>query len=197
MSASIRILGIDPGLNRTGFGVIDVRGDRLRCVDSGVIRVPPGELAPRLGVILQELAQVIAAHAPSVAVVEQVFVNVNARSTLLLGQARGAALCAAVSAGLDVHEYSATSIKQAVVGTGRASKVQVQEMIRRLLTLAAVPPADAADALACAVCHAHTRGLQTRLRTALPAVAAAPERGGRRRGGTRSAWTAHAAALGK
>lgn len=96
MSASIRILGIDPGLNRTGFGVIDVRGDRLRCVDSGVIRVPPGALAPRLGVILQELAQVIAAHAPSVAVVEQVFVNVNARSTLLLGQARGAALCAAV-----------------------------------------------------------------------------------------------------
>jgi crossover junction endodeoxyribonuclease RuvC len=192
-------LGIDPGLNRTGYGVVDVRGDRLQCVAAGVIRVPPGELAPRLGVILRELAQVIAAHAPSIAVVEQVFVNVNARSTLLLGQARGAALCAAVSHGLVVHEYSAASVKQAIVGTGRATKPQVQEMIRRLLALAAAPQADAADALACAVCHAHTRRLQEQVRLA-DVVPAAPRRGRGRASGRasdRSAWTARAAALGK
>lgn len=200
MSAPLRILGIDPGLNRTGFGVIDVRGDRLLCIEAGVIRVPPGELAPRLGVILQELAKVIAAHGPTIAVVEQVFVNVNAKSTLLLGQARGAALCAAVSHGLAVHEYSAASIKQAVVGTGRATKPQVQEMIRRLLLLSAAPQADAADALACAVCHAHTRTVREHLRLAAPSAVASGARASRRstgRGTGRSAWTARALAQGK
>jgi crossover junction endodeoxyribonuclease RuvC len=199
VSAPIRILGIDPGLNRTGYGVIDVRGDRLQCVDAGVIRVPPGELAPRLGVILQELAKVIAAHGPSIAVVEQVFVNVNAKSTLLLGQARGAALCAVVSHGLVVHEYSATSVKKAVVGTGRAGKAQVQDMLRRLLALSAMPQADAADALACAVCHAHTRKLQTFLTLAATSGnrSLSGPASGRRSGNGRSAWTARAIALGK
>jgi crossover junction endodeoxyribonuclease RuvC len=115
----------------------------------------------------------------------------------LLGQARGAALCAAVSHGLTVHEYSAASIKQAVVGTGRATKPQVQEMIRRLLLLSAAPQADAADALACAVCHAHTRTVREQLRLAAPASASASDTRPRGRGNGRSAWTARALALGK
>jgi len=193
--ATLRILGIDPGLNRTGFGVIDATGDRLRCVDAGVIRVPAGELAVRLGVILRELGQVIHAHRPQLAVVEQVFVNVNPRATLLLGQARGAALCAAVSSGLTVHEYSALAVKQAVVGTGRATKEQVQMMIARLLSLSVAPSADAADALACAVCHAHTSTLRGALAPTLTTGVRARSSGGR--AGARSAWALRAAALGK
>jgi crossover junction endodeoxyribonuclease RuvC len=209
---ALRILGIDPGLNRTGFGVIDARGDRLRFVDAGVIRVPAGDLAARLGVILRELGAVITEHQPAMAVVEQVFVNVNPRSTLLLGQARGAALCAAVAAELPVHEYAALAIKQAVVGTGRATKEQVQMMIARLLSLAVAPPPDAADALACAVCHAHARRLAAQVRAqASPSAAArtaaqqqlqagtTPGSGTARRGraASRSAWAQHAALLGK
>ena len=207
---ALRILGIDPGLNRTGFGVIDAHGDRLRFVDAGVIRVPAGELAVRVGVILRELGAVIAAHRPAMAVVEQVFVNVNPKSTLLLGQARGAALCAAVAADLPVHEYAALSIKQAVVGTGRATKEQVQMMIARLLSLAVAPPPDAADALACAVCHAHARRLAAQVRahagpsaTATTAAqrqlqASTSASSGRRgRAASRSAWAQHAALLGK
>lgn len=192
---AIRILGIDPGLNRTGYGVIDARGVRLQCVASGVIRVPAGELAPRLGAILRALGEVIAEHRPDIAAVEQVFVNVNAKSTLLLGQARGAAVCAAIASGLVVYEYSALSIKQAVVGTGRATKEQVQDMVRRLLSLASAPQADAADALACALCHAHARGLRERLRAAAPSQP--PAQRTRRSGNGRSAWTARALALGK
>jgi crossover junction endodeoxyribonuclease RuvC len=197
VTAPLRILGIDPGLNRTGFGVIDARGDRLTCIDAGVIRVPAGELAARLGVILRELTAVIAAHRPQLAVVEQVFVNVNPKATLLLGQARGAALCAAVAGGLPVHEYSALAVKQSVVGTGRATKEQVQMMIARLLALDAEPQADAADALACAVCHAHASRLRAALAPQLT-VGVRP-RGGSRggRGTARSAWAARAAALGK
>ncbi len=209
---ALRILGIDPGLNRTGFGVIDARGDRLRFVDAGVIRVPAGDLAARLGVILRELGAVITEHQPAMAVVEQVFVNVNPKSTLLLGQARGAALCAAVAAELPVHEYAALAIKQAVVGTGRATKEQVQMMIARLLSLAVAPPPDAADALACAVCHAHARRLAAQVRAhASPSAAATtaaqqqvqagttPGSGTARRGraASRSAWAQHAALLGK
>jgi crossover junction endodeoxyribonuclease RuvC len=123
---------------------------------AGVIRVPAGELAQRLGHILSELGAIIRDTQPSVAVIEKVFVNVNAQSTLLLGQARGAALCAAVSAGLPVHEYTALQVKQAVVGYGKADKVQVQKMVQRLLGLARAPASDAADALACSICHAHS-----------------------------------------
>jgi crossover junction endodeoxyribonuclease RuvC len=155
-NATIRILGIDPGLNRTGYGVIEIGGGRLRHVAAGVIRVPSGDLAQRLAHILGELAGVIRATQPSEAVVEKVFVNINAQSTLLLGQARGAALCAAVTAGLKVHEYTALQVKQAVVGYGKADKIQVQKMVQRLLALERAPGPDAADALACSICHAHS-----------------------------------------
>lgn len=151
----MRILGIDPGLRVTGFGVIDVDGPRLRYVASGVIRIPPGALPPRLGTIHAGITEVIGEYRPQAAVVEIIFVNVNPQSTLLLGQARGAAITTLVAAGLPVHEYTAVQVKQAVVGTGRAAKSQVQAMVQRLLSLPGLPSTDAADALACAVCHAH------------------------------------------
>lgn len=151
----MRILGIDPGLRLTGFGVIDVDGTRLRYVASGVIRIPGGSLPPRLKTIHDGIADVVAEYRPNSAVAEIVFVNVNPQSTLLLGQARGAAITALVARGLPVHEYTALQVKQAVVGYGRAAKAQVQEMVQRLLALPGVPSTDAADALACAICHAH------------------------------------------
>jgi crossover junction endodeoxyribonuclease RuvC len=189
--APLRILGIDPGLNRTGWGVIEAEGQRLQAIASGVIRIPAGELAPRLAVILRELAEVIALHTPRLAVVERVFVNTNPQSTLLLGQARGAALCAAVQAGLDVHEYSALQVKQAVVGTGRAEKAQMQMMVTRLLALDAEPATDAADALACAICHAHASRLLTVLGGA-PALRARRSASGRRAWRIRGARLANA-----
>ena len=153
--SSIRILGIDPGLRVTGFGVLDKVGQQLHYVASGCIKTPAGELPERLKVILDSLVEVIALHKPDQAAVEKVFVNVNPQSTLLLGQARGAAISAAVLAGLPVIEYTALQVKQAVVGHGKAAKEQVAEMVRRLLELPGVPAADAADALACAIAHAH------------------------------------------
>lgn len=152
---TIRILGIDPGLRVTGFGVIDKIGNRLVYVSSGCIKSGEGELPQRLGVILAGLGEVIGLHQPHQAAVEKVFVNVNPQSTLLLGQARGAAICAAVLQQLPVAEYTALQVKQAVVGNGHAAKEQVQEMVKRLLNLPSVPSSDAADALACAICHAH------------------------------------------
>ena len=152
----VRILGIDPGLGLTGYGVIEKDGAAIVYVASGRIRTQEqAPLAARLATILQGLAEVVEQFHPAQAAIEQVFVNVNPRSTLLLGQARGAAICAAVSAGLPVAEYSAMQVKQSVVGQGRASKEQVQEMVKRLLRLSAHPATDAADALACAICHAH------------------------------------------
>ena len=129
-----------------------------------------GDLAQRLKVILDGLSEVIAAHAPAEAAVEKVFVNVNPQSTLALGQARGTAICAVVMAGLRVAEYTALQVKQSVVGNGHANKEQVQHMVRRLLALPGDPAPDAADALACAICHAHgsrlgslsTRGMRMR-----------------------------------
>jgi len=187
--AALRILGIDPGLNRTGYGVIEASGSHLGYIAAGVIRVPAGELHARLGTILSALAGVIRDTRPQVATVEKVFVNVNPQSTLLLGQARGAAICAAVSEGLAVHEYAALRIKQAVVGFGQADKRQVQAMVQRLLALDALPAADAADALACAICHAHSR-------TLLAAVSRGGARATTRRsagGAARRAWTARLA----
>jgi crossover junction endodeoxyribonuclease RuvC len=154
-AAAVRILGIDPGLRITGFGVIEKSGNVLRYVTSGCVRIPEGELPARLKSILDGLGEVIAAHRPQQVAVEKVFVNVNPQSTLMLGQARGAAICAAVSRDLPVAEYTALQIKQAVVGHGKAGKEQVQHMVRRLLALPGDPSADAADALACAICHAH------------------------------------------
>jgi len=151
----VRILGIDPGLRITGFGVVDKHGGRLTYVASGRIRTPDADLARRLKTILDGLREVMAEHHPAQVALEKVFVNVNPSSTLLLGQARGTAICAAVMHGLPVAEYTALQVKQAVVGNGHAQKRQVQEMVRRLLRLAGDPSPDAADALACAICHAH------------------------------------------
>ena len=166
----MRILGIDPGLRVTGFGVIDKRGARLAYVASGCVRSARGELAARLATLLGGLGEVIAKYQPEQVVVEKVFLNVNPQSTLALGQARGAAICAAVLAGLPVAEYTALQVKTSVVGNGQAKKEQVQHMVRRLLALPGAPGEDAADALACAICHAHgerlgrlsTRGLRLR-----------------------------------
>ena len=155
-----RILGIDPGLRVTGFGILDAGGNALLYVKSGCIRATGSSLPVRLGVIVRDLAHVIAEERPTEVAVEKVFVNVNPNSTLLLGQARGAAIAAAVLAGRAVTEYTAGQVKQAVVGGGRAAKAQVQEMVRRLLSLPGTPAPDAADALAAAICHAHaTSGL--------------------------------------
>jgi crossover junction endodeoxyribonuclease RuvC len=151
----VRILGIDPGLRITGFGLLEREGQKLRYVASGVVRTPDADLPQRLKAILDSLVAVIAEHAPDQVAVEKVFVNVNPESTLLLGQARGAAICAAVSKNLPVAEYTALQVKQSVAGNGHAAKEQVQEMVRRLLALPGDPSADAADALACAICHAH------------------------------------------
>lgn len=153
---TVRILGIDPGLGITGYGVIEKEGGALRYVASGRVRSDDSRpLAERLATILDGLAQVIESYHPVECAVEKVFVNVNPQSTLALGQARGAAICAAVLARLPVAEYTALQVKQAVVGLGHARKEQVQEMVKRLLKLAAAPGADASDALACAICHAH------------------------------------------
>ena len=166
----LRILGVDPGLRVTGFGIIERSGSKLEYVTSGCVRSGAGELATRLKAILDGLAEIIAANQPHEVAIEKVFVNVNPQSTLALGQARGTAICAAVLAGLPVSEYTALQVKQSVVGKGHAAKDQVQHMVRRLLALPGDPSPDAADALACAICHAHggelggfsTRGLRMR-----------------------------------
>jgi len=151
-----RLLGIDPGLRITGFGVVDVRGSKLAYVASGCIRTDDKLALPeRLGTICRGIAEIVATYAPTQAAIEEVFLNKNPWSTLLLGQARGAAIGALVGAGLPVAEYGTMQIKQAVVGHGRATKEQVQHMVRRLLTLPGEPSPDAADALACAIAHAH------------------------------------------
>ena len=152
---TVRILGIDPGLRVTGFGVIDKKGASLSYIASGCVKSGNAELSDRLKTILAGLREIIGEHRPQQVALEKVFVNVNPASTLALGQARGTAICAAVDAGLPVAEYTALQVKQAVVGNGHAGKEQVQEMVRRLLELAGAPSADAADALACAICHAH------------------------------------------
>jgi crossover junction endodeoxyribonuclease RuvC len=151
------ILGIDPGLRTTGFGVIEKHGSKLRYIASGTIKTGlEGALPPRLKIILDGVREVVATYQPSCAAIEKVFVNVNPQSTLLLGQARGAAISALVGFDLDVAEYSPTQIKQSVVGSGKAAKPQVQDMVSRLLKLPGLPGSDAADALGVAICHAHT-----------------------------------------
>jgi len=178
----MRVLGIDPGSAATGFGVVERAGSALAHRAHGTLRPRRGvPLAARLATILDGLSEVIEAHAPDVVVIERVFVAASARSALVLGQARGVAMASAAARGLPVVEYAPAQIKQAVVGTGDASKRQVQAMVRSLLALPALPPLDAADALAAAICHAHAG----RLATLLGAEAAGARRGrGRgRRGG--------------
>jgi len=154
----MRILGIDPGLQCTGFGVIEAEGARLRYVASGrisTLEAPRGDLPARLKSIFDGVRDVVTTWQPDCAAVEIVFVNVNPQSTLLLGQARGAALAALVAGNLAVAEYTALQMKKAVVGHGLANKTQVQEMVRRLLALPSAPGRDAADALGLAISHAH------------------------------------------
>ncbi|MFZ4625406.1 MAG: crossover junction endodeoxyribonuclease RuvC [Rhodoferax sp.] len=162
----MRILGVDPGLRTTGFGVVDVAGSELRYVASGTItttHLDKGLLPARLKVLFDGIREVMARYQPDAASVEIVFVNVNPQSTLLLGQARGAAITALVSSELPVAEYTALQMKQAVVGWGRADKRQIQEMVRRLLNLPGLPGPDAADALGLAITHAHAAKAMARL----------------------------------
>ncbi|MFZ5550319.1 MAG: crossover junction endodeoxyribonuclease RuvC [Pseudomonadota bacterium] len=160
-----RVLGIDPGLQCTGFGVVEREGTLLHYVASGTIRttgaaagVAQGDLPGRLKIIFDGVREVAERYQPTDASVEIVFVNVNPQSTLLLGQARGAALTALVTAGLPVAEYTALQMKKSVVGHGHAAKSQIQEMVMRLLRLPGLPGKDAADALGLAITHAHAGG---------------------------------------
>ena len=161
-----RILGIDPGLRTTGFGVVDVDGARLTYVASGTIKsthLERGDLPARLKVLFDGISEVVARYQPDCASVEIVFVNVNPQATLLLGQARGACLTALVNCNLPVAEYTALQMKQAVVGYGRAAKNQIQDMVQRLLKLPGLPGPDAADALGLAITHAHAGAARERL----------------------------------
>ena len=158
MRGMVRILGIDPGLRFTGWGVLEAEGNRLRHVADGVISTDGGESVPlRLKDLDSRLAEIISAYGPDEAAVEETYVNRNATATLKLGYARGVALLAPARAGIPVFEYGAKTVKMAVVGTGGADKEQVGLMVRRLLPGAAQKRADAADALAVAICHAHHR----------------------------------------
>ena len=158
MTNAIRILGLDPGLRRTGWGVVAVEGSRLTHIAHGVI-APDCDLplAARLLVLFEAITEIIALHAPHEAAVEETFMTANGASTLKLGHARAAAMIAPARAGLPVAEYAAKVVKKAVVGTGGADKHQVAFMIARLLPAAGSPVADAADALAVAIAHAHAR----------------------------------------
>jgi crossover junction endodeoxyribonuclease RuvC len=167
----MKILGIDPGLRTTGFGVIDKQGNKLTYIASGTIKTPDADLPQRLKTIFASVAEVIATYAPDCAAIEKVFVNVNPQSTLLLGQARGAAICALVAADLAVAEYTALQVKQAVVGQGKAQKQQVQDMVQRLLCLSGMPGTDAADALGVAICHAHSGDVLAALSAMAPGLA--------------------------
>lgn len=162
----LRILGIDPGSRITGYGLIESDGIRSVHIEHGALRLKGEDLPPRLGEIFARVSALIEQHRPEVMAIEQVFVSKNASSALKLGQARGAAICAAIQQGLSVAEYTPTRIKQSVVGTGRADKEQVQQMVKMILSLSEIPQADAADALAVALSHAHSHSTLSRHQTA-------------------------------
>jgi crossover junction endodeoxyribonuclease RuvC len=167
----LRILGIDPGLRTTGFGIIEAQGQTLRYIASGTIstaKEEQGNLPARLKVLFDGVNEVVARYQPAQTAVEIVFVNVNPQSTLLLGQARGACLTALVSCNLPVAEYTALQMKQAVAGHGRATKAEVQAMVQRLLKLPGLPGPDAADALGLAITQAHAGLTLARLGAASP-----------------------------
>jgi crossover junction endodeoxyribonuclease RuvC len=166
MVGTTRILGIDPGSRVTGWGIVDAAGPATRYVASGCIRTGSEALAARLREIYAGVSALVARYAPAELAIERVFVHKNADSALKLGQARSAAICATFAGGLAVHEYAARAVKLAVVGQGGAEKPQVQHMVRAILRLPAPLAADEADALAVALCHAHTRPLGTRLAAA-------------------------------
>ena len=161
LRARLRVLGIDPGSQATGYGVIDRVGAELHWVAHGVLRpIRSASLALRLAAIVEQLAAVIEQYRPDVASVEDVFVAVSPRSALVLGQARGAALAALGAAAIPLVQYAPARIKQTVAGNGRAAKEQIQRMVQRRLALGAAPASDAADALAAAICHAHAGPLE-------------------------------------
>lgn len=166
LTTRIRILGIDPGSRLTGFGVVDFVGDKACYVGSGTVKSTDGGFADRLRQIFESVRDVVDEYHPDLVAVESVFMHKNAGSALKLGHARSAAICATFDSGLEVHEYAPREIKQAVVGSGAATKEQVQHMIVSLLSLDGVPAPDAADALAAALCHGNQRRLQQRLGTA-------------------------------
>lgn len=164
----MRILGIDPGTRITGYGLIEKQGNRLLHIDNGAIYTSSkDDLPQRLKIIHDGLAQVIARYQPDVVAIEQVFVAKNALSALKLGQARGAAIVAGVNANLPVAEYSALQVKSAVVGYGKAAKVQVQQMVKALMKLPEIAQEDASDALAVAICHANSCQLSAKLKAVL------------------------------
>ena len=163
MTDKKRILGIDPGSRLTGFGVLDFVGDRASYVASGTIKSPDGSFPERLKKIFDSVSDVVVQYQPDIVAIESVFMAKNAGSALKLGHARSAAICATFAFDIEVFEYAPREIKQAVVGTGSASKDQVQHMVVSLLQLDGVPASDAADALAAAICHGHQRRLQSRL----------------------------------
>ena len=164
MHQAIRIIGIDPGLRRTGWGVVEVLGNSLRFVASGTVRSDDkGALASRLCQLHDGLSAVLHAQRPDEAAVEQTFVNKDATATLKLGQARGIALLVPAAAGLSVAEYAPNAVKKTIVGAGHAEKVQIRAMVRVLLPRAEFDSDDAADALAVAICHAHHRVARARL----------------------------------
>ncbi len=165
MKETIRILGIDPGSQITGFGLIDVCGNRTRLVEAGNIRTS-GDHSTRLKRIFADISEIVARFRPGEIAIERVFVSKNADSALKLGQARAAALCATFESDLPVFEYAPRKIKSAVVGNGGADKAQVQVMVKMLLSMQTEPQADAADALAAALCHSHERTSQIRIRAA-------------------------------
>lgn len=159
----MRILGIDPGSRITGLGVVEAEDGSLRCVKYRRVRMGNLPLPERLGMIYQGVSGIIDETQPDSVAVEQVFVASNAKSALVLGHARGSAICSAINAGREVWEYSALQIKRAVVGSGNAKKEQTQHMVRAILGLTVTPTTDEADALACAICHIHTIQVKRKL----------------------------------
>jgi len=174
-----RILGIDPGSRKTGFGIIELDKQKIHHVINGRLQVGDGDFADRLKQIFEGLTDIIERYQPDMMAIEKVFLHKNADSALKLGQARGAAICAGVSQNLSVHEYTATQIKKAVVGNGHAKKEQVQYMMSVILNLPEVPVEDAADALACAMTHANFAAVGGQQNSKLPAGMRTSRRGGR------------------
>lgn len=166
----MRVLGIDPGLRNLGWGIIDVDGSRLRHVANGTCRSEGGDLGARLLSLHDQLSAVLALHAPDAAAVEQTFVNKDGAATLKLGQARGIAMLVPAQAGLSIGEYAPNTVKKTVVGVGHADKVQVAHMVKVQLPGVTLHSADAADALAIAICHAHHARVQVNARATLGKV---------------------------
>jgi len=174
-----RILGIDPGSRKTGFGIIELEGRKIKHIVNGRLMVGDGDFPDRLRQIFEGLTDIIERYQPDMMAIEKVFLHKNADSALKLGQARGAAICAGVSRNLSVAEYSATQIKKAVVGNGHAKKDQVQYMMSIILSLSEPLEEDAADALACAVTHANFANVGGSKNSKLPEGMRTSRRGGR------------------